>query len=183
MLCDNCKERDSVVKLVQITIEGTPRELRLCEKCAAEKGVETTVVATPPQLGELLQKVQQQLMAGGGSVILAGAPGSGAPGMAGSTTRDAARCTFCSATLGDFRSTGRLGCAHCYGAFETSLRELLRRVHGSARHTGRKYEPPQPDEIERAGTLGELRDRLKRAIDAEQFELAADIRDRIRVLE
>jgi protein-arginine kinase activator protein McsA len=33
------------------------------------------------------------------------------------------------------------------------------------------------------GTANELRDRLKRAIDAEQFELAADIRDRLRGLE
>lgn len=178
MRCDNCKERDSVVKLVQI-IDGAPRELRLCEKCAAEKGVETTVSVTPPQLGDLLQKVQQQLMAGGGSLAVAGALGAST----GTNTRDAARCTFCSATLGDFRSTGRLGCAHCYGAFETSLRELLRRVHGNARHSGRKYDPPKPDEIERSVTLGELRDRLKRAVDSEQFELAADIRDRIRVLE
>jgi protein arginine kinase activator len=37
--------------------------------------------------------------------------------------------------------------------------------------------------MQRAVTLGELRDRLKRAIESEQFELAADIRDRIRVLE
>ena len=56
---------------------------------------------------------------------------------------------------------------------------LLRRVHGNARHTGRRYIPPQPDAIQRAVTLGELRDRLKRAIESEQFELAADIRDRI----
>ena len=93
------------------------------------------------------------------------------------------RCTFCSATFADFRATGRLGCAQCYGAFESSLRDLLRRVHGSARHTGQRYEPPRPDALQRAVTLGELRDRLRRAIEGEQFELAADIRDRIRVLE
>ncbi len=168
MLCDNCKDRDSVVKLVQI-VEGSPKELHLCEKCAAERGVETTVAAPPPELAKLLQNLQQQ-------PLLAGGPASPA-------ARDAVRCTFCSATLGDFRSTGRLGCAHCYGAFEGSLRDLLRRVHGSARHTGTRYEPPRPDALQRAVTLGELRDRLKRAIDSEQFELAADIRDRIRVLE
>jgi protein arginine kinase activator len=37
--------------------------------------------------------------------------------------------------------------------------------------------------MQRASTLVELRDRLRRAIEQEQFELAADIRDRIRVLE
>ncbi len=171
MLCDNCKDRDSVVKLVQM-LEGGPKELHLCEKCAAEKGVETMAAAPAPQLAELLQKLQQQPLLGG-----SGAGGTTAP------SPDAARCTFCQASLADFRATGRLGCAHCYGAFEASLRSLLRRVHGSARHTGHRYVPPRPDAMQRAVTLGELRDRLKRAIESEQFELAADIRDRIRVLE
>jgi protein arginine kinase activator len=172
MLCDNCRDRDSVVKLVQI-VEGSPKELHLCEKCAAAKGVETLPPAAAPQLAELLQKLQQQPLIGGGA---ASGGGSG-------QTSDAVRCTFCQASLADFRSTGRLGCAHCYGAFEGSLRTLLRRVHGSAHHTGRQYVPPRPDSMQRAVTLGELRDRLKRAIETEQFELAADIRDRIRVLE
>ena len=96
---------------------------------------------------------------------------------------DSARCSFCSSSLRDFRSSGRLGCASCYSAFESSLRELLRRVHGASKHSGRVYEPPRPDLLQRASTLVELRDRLRRAIEQEQFELAADIRDRIRVLE
>jgi protein arginine kinase activator len=171
MQCDNCKDRESVVKLVQI-VEGSPKELHLCEKCAAAKGVETLPPTPAPQLAELLQKLQQQPLIGGG-------PG----GTSSDAAADAVRCTFCQASLGDFRATGRLGCAHCYGAFEASLRKLLRRVHGSSRHTGRRYVPPQPDSMQRSVTLGELRDRLKRAIETEQFELAADIRDRIRVLE
>ncbi len=64
MLCDNCKDRDSVVKLVQM-LEGGPKELHLCEKCAAEKGVETMAAAPAPQLAELLQKLQQQPLLGG----------------------------------------------------------------------------------------------------------------------
>jgi protein arginine kinase activator len=99
---------------------------------------------------------------------------------------DAVRCTFCSISLKDFRASGRLGCAHCYGAFESSLRELLRRVHGASRHAGRRYEPPHPESMAQppqATMLGELRDRLRAAIENEQFELAADLRDRIRVLE
>jgi protein arginine kinase activator len=37
--------------------------------------------------------------------------------------------------------------------------------------------------MERSAVLGELKDRLRRAIESEQFELAADLRDRIRVME
>jgi protein arginine kinase activator len=37
--------------------------------------------------------------------------------------------------------------------------------------------------LERASTIGVLRDRLRRAIDNEQFELAAELRDRLRAYE
>ena len=158
MVCDNCKERDAVVHLTQI-VESAVSQIHLCEKCAAEKGVETSVAPPKHPLGEFLQAVQQQLAV--------------APSETG-------RCTFCSATLRDFRASGRVGCARCYSAFESSMRDLLRRVHGQSRHVGRRYEPPHPGQLERAMLLGELRDRLRRAIESEQFELAADIRDRLR---
>jgi protein arginine kinase activator len=63
------------------------------------------------------------------------------------------------------------------------MRELLRRVHGNSRHAGRAYRPPQGEMTEQATIVGELRERLRRAIESEQFELAADLRDRIKVLE
>jgi protein arginine kinase activator len=56
-------------------------------------------------------------------------------------------------------------------------------VHGSPRHTGRAYRPPKDEVLEKASVLGELRERLRRAVEQEQFEVAAELRDRIRVLE
>jgi len=113
-------------------------------------------------LGDFLQAVQQQ---------------------AALTSVDGSRCVFCHTTMSDFRATGRWGCARCYTTFEHGMRELLRRVHGSAKHIGKAYRPPQSETIEREAALGELRERLRRAIESEQFELAADLRDRIKVLE
>ena len=122
MLCDNCKERDSVVKLVQI-VEGTPSSSSTCASSAPPKrGVEIDVSPPKHPLGDFLQKVQQQQVMGGGS----------APATRG--TRSAAPSARRPAPISARR--GRLGCAQCYGAFEPSLRDLLRRVHGSARHIG-----------------------------------------------
>jgi protein arginine kinase activator len=160
MVCDMCKEGDVVVNVTKV-VGSEVRHLRLCEKCAAEEGVETSVVV-PAQVTELLQSVHQHMPA---------------------ASDDAARCTFCSSTLRDFRSSGRLGCPHCYGAFEKSLRELLRRVHGNSRHVGHRYVAPSEGDVERSVTATELRERLQRAIESEQFEMAADIRDKLRGLE
>ena len=158
MICDVCKEGDAVIQLTEVEGSGV-RLLHLCERCAAERGVETTVSAPKAQITDFLQSVHQAMQA---------------------TQGDAARCTFCSSTFRDFRSTGRLGCAHCYDAFENSMRDLLRRVHGNSKHIGRQYHPPASEIIPDGGTANELRDRLRRAIDSEQFELAADIRDKLR---
>jgi protein arginine kinase activator len=161
MVCDLCKDGEAVITLTEIVGSGV-RQLHLCEKCAAERGVETMVGSSKPQINNFLQTIHDQMPAAKGEPV---------------------HCTFCQATLADFRATGRLGCAHCYDAFESSLRDLLRRVHGNSRHIGRRYVAPLPSELPHVSSATELRDRLKRAIEAEQFELAADIRDKLRGIE
>jgi protein arginine kinase activator len=66
---------------------------------------------------------------------------------------------------------------------ERSLRELLRRLHGSSRHVGQRYETPVAHVVDKPDTLHDLRDRLRRAIANEQFEVAAELRDRIKALD
>lgn len=161
MVCDLCKGGEAVIQLTEIEGSGV-RQLHLCEKCAAERGVETSIGAPKPQINNFLQTIHEQM-----------------PGAKG----EPVHCAFCSATLADFRATGRLGCAHCYEAFEGSLRDLLRRVHGNSRHIGRRYVAPLPSALPHVSSATELRDRLKRAIEAQQFELAADLRDKLRGME
>jgi protein arginine kinase activator len=161
MLCETCKERDAVVHHIQVIATGV-QHVHLCEKCAAAKGVETTITMHQHPLGEMLQAVQQQTS---------------------STTADAASCTFCGYTPRDFRTSGRLGCAHCYDALEHSLRELLRSLHGNSKHVGQRYTAPQVQMESKVDSIHDLEDRLRRAVESEQFELAAELRDRIRVIE
>ena len=46
MVCDVCKERDAAVHLTTIE-DNAVHQLHLCEKCAAERGVETRIGAVP----------------------------------------------------------------------------------------------------------------------------------------
>jgi protein arginine kinase activator len=171
-LCDNCGEREAVVHLTQI-VDNTITTLSLCEPCAAEKGVETGSQAAKFPLGDFLASLGE------------------VPGAAGGVAEADAACPSCGGTLRDFRQTGRLGCAGCYQAFEGQLRDLLRRIHGNSQHAGERYrgagtgDAPAAEEG-RAGpgdSLADLRERLRRAVDAEDFELAARLRDVIRGLE
>lgn len=163
MLCEVCKENDVAVTLTEIDGSGV-RQVRLCEQCAAERGVQTGVAAPAPALGAFLQSVHQQ-------------------GVSGALGGDGTRCQFCGATLRDFRQTGRLGCAQCYRAFEPALRDLLRKVQGNARHVGRGYDGAAEVQWAPGIAAERLRERLARAVRNEQFELAATLRDQIRALE
>ena len=170
MQCDQCKEREAVVHLTQIVEEQVTTQ-HLCEKCAAERGVESSTLLPKTPLGSFLAAMGK------------------APSARGSGTR--AACPGCGATLQDFREAGRLGCGECYATFGAELRDLLRRLHGSTTHMGDRYLAPgvTPDRPLADEPLviddpaGALRDRLRAAVAAEDFELAAELRDRLRTLE
>jgi len=92
------------------------------------------------------------------------------------------RCEHCGLKFVDFRNTGRLGCPHDYAAFKSEIMPLLESIHSGVRHTGKMPSSsisPQTIEIE----LTSLRKELQQAITAENYEEAAQLRDRIRVLE
>jgi protein arginine kinase activator len=163
--CGSCGERESVVTLTQV-VEGEARTIGLCGKCAAEKGIQTSAGAEQTPLGGFLSAMWKGQEPG--------APAEFAP---------TGRCPGCGATFADFRESGRLGCGGCYQAFEPSLRLLLRRYHGSTHHQGRRP-APQVEDTAMPGTalIDGLREQLRLAVASEDFERAAQLRDRLRDL-
>ena len=164
MQCDNCHDRTAAIHLTQI-VNNSVTTLHLCEQCAAEKGVQTNATVAKFPLSDFLASMGK------------GAAGALPPG------GESEKCGFCSATLQDFRDSGRLGCPHCYETFEHHLRSLLRRLHGSSQHVGEVYLAPLAAASDSHRMLLDLREQLRRAVDSENFELAAELRDRIRILE
>jgi protein arginine kinase activator len=159
MLCDNCGEQEAIIHLTQI-VNNEMSTFHLCEACAAEKGLEPAAAANFP-LTDFLAEM--------------GKPAAGSAGDG--------PCPYCGARLEDFKKSGRLGCSHCWVSFETHLRGLLRRLHGGTQHVGKVYLPPDPSEAERQERLVGLKRRLDRAVQSEDFERAAQLRDQIRSLE
>lgn len=164
MKCENCGEVEAVIHLTQIE-NNEMTTCHLCEQCAAAKGLETQPSQAPSfPLQEFLAQMGEE-----------------------SPRRDPApvdeKCDFCGLTFQGFREAGRLGCPHCYTAFEGHLRGLLGRIHNSTQHVGKVYLPPDPTASQLERRLEGLRGQLRRAVDAEDFERAADLRDEIRSLE
>jgi protein arginine kinase activator len=91
-------------------------------------------------------------------------------------------CPDCGIKFVDFRNSHRLGCARDYDIFRAELMPLLENIHGDTKHCGktpRNYPKTKKAEAE----LTQLRQRLKRAVDREDYEEAAKLRDQIRTVE
>lgn len=144
-------------------VDNEVTTFHLCEECAIEKGLEPNLDAGAFPLTDLLAQMGQSREETGEEPSRA--------------------CGFCGLELEELKKIGRVGCSHCYVAFEAHLRGLLRRLHGSTQHIGKLYLPPDPTAAERRDRLENLRRRLERAVSLEDFERAAQIRDEIRSLE
>ena len=160
-LCDNCGSKPATVNLTQIE-NNEMSSYHLCEDCAAQKGLEATTEPSSSPLPDFLAQIGDE------------------PREEEDSDNE---CSFCGLTFAAFRETGRLGCPHCYETFEAHLRRLLRRVHGGTKHVGKIYLPPDPTVSEIEKQMEALRRRLNRAVEAEDFERAAELRDQIRSLE
>jgi len=157
MLCCVCKEKEATVHLTQITGEKM-QKVDLCEECAKTKGVND---ATGFSLADLLlglgasQEIEQ---AGGGTEV---------------------SCPLCGFTQADFKKAGRLGCPECYHTFAEALDGLLKTMHKGTRHIGKVPESlRQSRDI--ADRLKTLQKKLSKAIETEDFEQAAILRDEIK---
>ncbi|MBD3336165.1 MAG: hypothetical protein GF355_11680 [Candidatus Eisenbacteria bacterium] len=163
MTCQVCGQTEATVHFKEIK-NNEVTELHLCRKCAQEKGFHSVLQSDKLSLASQFQWMAENLSPGSeegqGQVI----------------------CPSCGLRYSQFARTGRLGCAECYRAFQVQLQPILRRVHGATHHSGKA--PGLDGEREaRRQRLQELHDKMETAIQREEFERAARLRDEIRKLE
>jgi protein arginine kinase activator len=163
MKCESCGEREATVHYKEIR-DSVVREMNLCAACAEEKGFVISSSKGDFSVPNLLGSIAEN--------AVSSAEGEGGP----------ARCESCGLVYDEFKGSGRLGCAECYGAFRLALGPLLRRIHGSDRHLG-KTPGDSGEERLKTRAIRTLKERLDRCVRMEEFEEAARIRDKIREME
>lgn len=91
-------------------------------------------------------------------------------------------CPCCGMTLSELARKGRMGCGECYKTFRTQAKSMLQKIHGTSVHAEAKAEEVSAPEAEKEkkSELDILKDKLKEAIETENYEDAAKIRDEIR---
>ena len=169
MLCQHCKKNEATT-VVKTMINGEYAEYRLCHECAHELGYDSMFPDCSADFGGLLSSFVSNAL----------------PAISG-----AAHCNTCGSTLNDIKRTGKVGCADCYDTFFSELMPTIRNIHGNTEHKGKRpnvieytVNEDKKDQTESAeDKLSALRAELKKAIEDENFERAAQLRDEIKKLE
>jgi len=157
MLCCICKEREATVHLTQITGDKM-QKVDLCEECSKTKGINDPAGFNLADLLLGLGASQEIEQAAGGVEL---------------------KCPRCGFTQADFKKAGRLGCPACYRTFADGLEGLLKSMHKGTKHVGKVPESLRHnrDLTERLKTLQK---KLAKAVEDENFEQAALLRDEIK---
>lgn len=165
MKCQKCA-KPATFHITDIE-HGKPREFHFCEE-HAQQHLRPQEESEQPSIGELAKK----LIVGGGASGTSREP----------SAADKQCCPSCQITFLEFRNSGRLGCPYDYEVFRDELMPLLENIHDETRHSG-KVPKRAPRNTQRQTTLIQLRNDLKRAIAAEDYETAARVRDKIKAIE
>ena len=158
MVCQHCGKNPATIHLTEIKQDGERLQLDFCEACATEQGV--AEMPLPTMLSGMIQATSS------------------------TSSGEGLRCPHCGITFRDFRSKGRLGCPMDYEVFKEPLVAMLRAWHGGAtRHEGRLPRGRLEIETTVSERLLHLRRELRTAIESENYESAAKIRDEIQSIE
>ena len=175
MICDRCGKREASVFIRR---EGSG-EFSLCADCAREQGISAADGRLQISLEDLFSPPQDSPERPGRRTV----------------------CTFCGIRLEEVRKSGRIGCPSCFDSFRGDLVAFLqrrgrrgpyrgtvpRRFAASGHSSPRVLPAGAPalgndaeEGLPGAYTREDLQERLTYALEAEDYELAARLRDRIR---
>ena len=166
MICEKCKLNTARIHVVKI-LKGKKISMNLCEQCALL--YENIVI--DPSGGKKINNFVSNLYEA--------IHGNQSIGTSGVKT---IKCEKCGLSLDGFRKSGRLGCSHCYEVFKGNLDVVLEKVQGKNVHIG-KIPQRTGGELKTKNEILCLKKELKDRIKKEEFEEAAILRDKIKILE
>jgi len=162
MECQKCQQRPANVHITQY-INGQKHETHLCEECAQTAKINVELPQLPiSNLKNLLGFLGQSQLADKKTPELI--------------------CPNCQTPYRKVYETGYVGCSQCYSQFAGQIKPVLQRIHGATSHRG-KIPNRQGAEYLVKREIEELKAKLQQAVAREEYEQAAEMRDKIKLLE
>lgn len=160
MLCEKCKQREATTH-VRNRVNSRYSEYMLCDECAREMGFSSFISDMHSDFTSFFDSLLSNAL----------------PERSGAT-----RCRKCGASYTDILNDRRVGCEECYSTFKDELSKGIKRVHGSSSYVG-KVPKAYEEQIRKENEIKKLKEELDECVKAQQYEKAAQIRDRIKEME
>jgi protein arginine kinase activator len=157
MICQICKKRSATIHVTNVLGKDV-QKIHICRSCAEAKGF------------DYLKKSNFEK-----TDLLAGLVGSTLPEK-GAPKR---RCEHCGRTYAAFSKSAGLGCSKCYESFGDDIAAVLKRIHGNARHYGKSPRKYCTEKVNARRRVRALEEELRIAVEIENYERAARLRDEI----
>jgi len=158
-LCDLCGKVEATMKVSHLDKDGKVTEISVCGSCARQRGF-TEVEKLKAGVAEIIADLKNRVDEGDTRLV----------------------CGKCGMSYAEFKRQGRLGCAECYVSFHDELVPLVRRIHGAVQHVGRTASGGRKQAQVKIN-VQKIRDALSSAIQAEDYERAAALRDQLKQAE
>ncbi len=164
MLCQNCKKSEATTHIKRV-LNGEATESHLCSSCAQNLGMGSFFDDFSLNMPDIFSHIF----------------GDSAFAIEGSRLD---RCEKCGCCFDDIIKSGAVGCADCYEKFFNKLQPSIQRIHGKAKHAGKTPKNTKEKTVIKEKTpeekIAELQTLMKKAIEEQNFEQAAILRDEIK---
>lgn len=164
MLCQNCGKKDATTHIKRI-VNGERTEMYLCPNCADSMGY-----------GDLFSDFGLFNMGNMFSNFLSDFP------LAIGSNSKTVRCEKCGSSFDDIVRDGTIGCSNCYKIFYERLLPSIQRIHGKSKHIG-KVGISMGEDAQRINKVEVLKKDLEKAVEEQNYEQAAILRDQIKEVE
>lgn len=172
MICQVCNKNEAKVHY-KTNINGKYTELYLCRECAEKKGLAKKTVFEPIEVIDgFFGKSADDIFGG----FFAGMMNDS------QTKSEQTACPLCGMRFNEFLHGGKIGCAECYKTFSAPLVSTVKRIHGNVEHCG-KIPEGKKSSLSVKKKIEELKTKLNKAIEDQEYEMAAKYRDEIKEIE
>ena len=158
MICDMCKLNEAKISVEQVA-DGVTKNIYLCPACSQRLG-----------FGMFSKTIDISIT----KILGANDNDDG---------RKSDQCPVCGLSFREIESKKMMGCPECFSFFKAEIMEILGKKKKNLKYSGFITDEQSSETFFETHSSEELHEELKKAVETEDYERAAALRDEIKALE
>jgi len=160
MICDMCKLNEAKISVEQVA-DGVTKNIYLCPVCSQRLGFGMFSKTIDISITKIL----------------------GSDDKDNDDGRKSDQCPVCGLSFREIESKKMMGCPECFSFFKAEIMEILGKKKKNLKYSGFITDEQSSETFFETHSSEELHEELKKAVETEDYERAAALRDEIKALE